>query len=491
MHEKLDVLLVSPYTLRQDPKEQQIMKPYPALGLLYIAAALRQEPGLSIEVFDNTFTRQDSEFSTALRVKKPKIVGVHANIVCREVAGRMIREAKAAGAIVITGGPDPSTYEDLYLKDYGADYLVLGEGETTARDLVRTLLNGEDVSLIQGVAYLKNGEIFRTPGRPMVKDIDVFPMPAWDMLDMEPYLTSWRKKHGYTSLHIMTSRGCPFSCNWCSKEIFARTFRQHSPQRVTDEMVYLKQTYGVDQLWLADDLVGVNKKWMVRWQDEVVKRDAAVPYECLTRVDLVNETLLQQLKDTGCWKIYYGAESGSQKVLDAMHKETSLEEIYRARRLSQDYGIQVGFFMMFGYPGEEMADIKLTEKMLMDLVPDSAGFSVAYPLRGTPFYEQIKAEMEPMQHQWNSTNENRLLFTARYPNRYYALTIRSLLKRMQVKRDRRSRKFYPALPLDLGKIAAYETGRQVILLTSEWRKKRKATTKKQLAVEGSNPTSAS
>ncbi len=484
MHEKLDVLLVSPYTLRQDPKEQQIMKPYPALGLLYIAAALRQEPGLKIEIYDNTFTKQDSEFSQTLKARKPRIVGIHANIVCREAAGKMIREAKEAGAIVITGGPDPSTYEDMYLNDFGADYLVLGEGETTATELVRALLAGEDITPVQGVAFMKEGKIFRTPARVMVKDIDVFPMPAWDMIDMEPYLTSWRKKHGYTSLHIMTSRGCPFSCNWCSKEIFSRTFRQHSPKRVTDEMVYLKQTYGIDQLWLADDLVGVNKKWMARWREEVVSRNAAVPYECLTRVDLVNETLMGQLKDTGCWKIYYGAESGSQKVLDAMNKETSLEEIYKARKLSREFGIQVGFFMMFGYPGEELADVKLTEKMLMDCLPDSAGFSVAYPLRGTPFYEQIKAEMQPQQHQWSSTNENRLLFTARFPNQYYTLTIRSLLKRMQVKRDLQQRKLKPALLLDFGKIAAYEGGRAAVLWRSEWHKKRKATIKQKAEVVG-------
>lgn len=484
MHEKLDVLLVSPYTLRQDVKEQQIMKPYPALGLLYIAAALRQEPGLTIEIFDNTFTQDAKAFSRTLAARKPRIVGIHANIVCREIAGKMIREAKEAGAIVMTGGPDPSTYEDMYLRDFGADYLVLGEGETTARDLVRTLLTGGDVGLVQGLGYLKDGAVFRTPARHMVKDIDVFPMPAWDMLDLQPYFEGWRKKHGYTSLHIMTSRGCPFSCNWCSKEIFARTFRQHSPQRVTDEMVHLKQTYGVDQLWLADDLVGVNKKWMTRWRDEVVSRNAAIPYECLTRVDLVNETLLQQLKDTGCWKIYYGAESGSQKVLDAMHKEAEVTEIYTARRLTKQANIQVGFFMMFGYPGEELADIKLTEKMLMDLVPDSAGFSVAYPLRGTPFYEQMKAQMQPQQHQWSSTNENRLLFEGRFPNRYYALTIRSLMKRMQVKRDVQARKFKPVLALDLGKIAAYETGRRAVLLRSEWRKKRKAALKTKVEVAG-------
>lgn len=426
----IDVLLVSAYRLAQDPLEQKLMKPYPSLGLLYVAAALR--PHCKVEILDMTF-RNESEIKKVLADKKPRIVGVHANIVCREGAGRVIGWAREAGAVVMAGGPDPSTYEELFLKDYGADYLVVGEAELTVVELVQAVLAEEPlqrIGEIAGLVYLKEGQITRSAPRPLVKNLDLLPMPAWDMLDLEPYFAAWRKRWGYTSLHIMTSRGCPFSCNWCSKEIFARSFRQHSPERVVDEMLLLRDHYKVDRIWLADDIVGPNKKWMARWHAEVLKRQAQIPFECLTRVDLVSETLIGQLKDTGCWKIYYGAESGSQKVLDAMNKETKVEEIYEATRLTRAAGIQVGLFIMFGYPGEELADIKLTEKMLKDLKPETAGFSVAYPLKGTPFYEAVKAEMAPQQHQWSSTNENRLLFKARFPNRYYNLTIRLLQKKL-------------------------------------------------------------
>ncbi len=474
----IDVLLVSPYRLAQDPLEQKLMKPYPALGLLYVAAALRSH--CRIEIFDMTF-REEGELAGVLAAKKPRIVGVHANIVCREGAGRVIRQAREAGAIVVAGGPDPSTYEELFLAEYGADFLVAGEAELTIVELVQSILKGEPAGRqqeIAGLVFLKDGKLARTAPRPLVKDLDKLPLPAWDLIDLEQYFAAWRKRWGYTSLHIMTSRGCPFSCNWCSKEIFARSFRQHSPQRVVDEMLLLRDHYGVDRLWLADDIVGPNKKWMARWQAEVNQRQARIPFECLTRVDLVNETLISQLKDIGCWKIYYGAESGSQKVLDAMHKETTVEEIYAATRLTRQVGIQVGLFIMFGYPGEELADLRRTERMLDDLQPESAGFSVAYPLKGTPFYEMVKAEMAPQQHQWSSTNENRLLFKARFPSQYYNLTIRRLQKRQSA---RQRPPLYPARAVDWGKAVIFDLMRRRVLRRSE---------RKRLAAAQSGPRSS-
>ncbi len=460
----IDVLLVSPYRLAQDALEQKLMKPYPSLGLLYVAAALR--PHCTVEILDMTF-RDESEIAQVLADKKPRIVGVHANVVCREGAGRVIRQAKEAGAIVVAGGPDPSTYEELFLGDYGADYIVQGEAELTVVELVQAVLAGESVERrqeIAGLVFLKDGKVTRSAARPMVKDLDTLPIPAWDMINLEQYFTAWRKRWGYTSLHIMTSRGCPFSCNWCSKEIFARSFRQHSPQRVVDEMLLLRDHYGVDRIWLADDIVGPNKKWMNRWHAEVMERKAQIPFECLTRVDLVNETTMKQLKEIGCWKIYYGAESGSQRILDAMNKETKIEEIYEATRITKAAGIQVGFFIMFGYLGEELSDVRLTEKMLKDLKPDTAGFSVAYPLKGTPFYEKVKEQIMPQQHQWSSTNENRLLFKARYPNRYYNLTIRMLQKRMAA---RQRPPLDPGRLVDYGKATIFNLMRQRVLRQSE------------------------
>jgi anaerobic magnesium-protoporphyrin IX monomethyl ester cyclase len=470
----IDVLLVAPYSLAQDPIEQKLMKPYPLLGLLYVAAALR--PHCVVEVLDMTF-QDESAVARVLATKKPRIVGVHGNIVCREGAASVIRQAKAAGATVIAGGPDPSTYEELFLGQYGADYIVAGEAEFTVVELVQALLSGEPpekIRTIAGLVFLKDGQVSRSNPRPLVKDLDLLPMPAWDMIDLEPYFSAWRKRWGYSSLHIMTSRGCPFNCNWCSKEIFARSFRQHSPERVVDEMLLLRDHYGVDRIWLADDIVGPNKKWMERWHVEVLQRQAQIPFECLTRVDLVDELTIRQLKDIGCWKIYYGAESGSQKVLDAMEKGIKVEQIYEATRITKAAGIQVGFFIMFGYLGEELEDIRLTEKMLKELQPETAGFSVAYPLKGTPFYEKVKAQMLPQQHQWVSTNENRLLFQARYPNRYYHLTIRRLQKQMAA---RQRPILHPGRLADYGKAFIYDLLRRNLLRQSKQQKPLPASSK--------------
>jgi radical SAM superfamily enzyme YgiQ (UPF0313 family) len=456
----LDILLVSPYQLAQDQLEQKLMKPYPALGLLYVAAALR--PDFSVEILDLTF-RQESEVAQVLADKKPRIVGLTANVVCREAAGRIIQQVKASGALVIVGGPDPSTYEELYLGEYGADYIVQGEAEITIKELVTAILAEQPPAQLQqipGLVFLKESKVSRSVARPLLKDLDSLPLPAWDLVDLDSYFAAWRKRWGYTCLHIMTSRGCPFSCNWCSKEIFARSFRQHSPQRVVDEMLLLRDRFGVDRLWLADDIVGPNKKWMAKWHSEVLARQAQIPFECLTRVDLINETTISQLKEIGCWKIYYGAESGSQKVLDAMNKETKLEEIYAATKLTKAADIQVGFFIMFGYPSETLRDIRQTEKMLATLKPDTAGFSVAYPLKGTPFYEQVKAQMSPQQHQWSSTNENRLLFQARYPNQFYNLTIRIQQKKMAARQYSLTT---PTRWVDYAKVGVFELMRWNVL----------------------------
>jgi radical SAM superfamily enzyme YgiQ (UPF0313 family) len=199
-------------------------------------------------------------------------------------------------------------------------------------------------------------------------------------------------------------------------------------------------------------LIGVQKKWVSAWREAVLAEDAAMPFECLSRADLLTHQMLAELKQIGCFRIYFGAESGSQRILDAMQKDTKVEEIYAASAMLKDAGIERGFFMMLGYPPEDATDIKLTERMLMEIVPEMVGFSVAYPLEGTPFYEKVKAQVPVQAEQWRSGNENRVLFNATYSTRYYAATIQRIQARLRLKRRRAiDRK----VPVDLARVAYY------------------------------------
>jgi anaerobic magnesium-protoporphyrin IX monomethyl ester cyclase len=236
------------------------------------------------------------------------------------------------------------------------------------------------------------------------------PFPARDLLDMDAYREHWRKKHGYWSLSIINTRGCPYACTWCQKGIFGRSYRSRSAANVAEEMALIKALYNPDQIRVVDDITGVDRDWVFEWREEVLRRDAAIPFECLSRVNLVDVPLLSALKDIGCQKIFFGAESGSQKVLNAMKKGTKVDQIYRAAEACRQVGIHVYFFMMVGYPGEEMEDLHLSVKMLTETLPDSFSTTIAYPLPGTEFYQQVRERIMHDGDDWAFTAENKLLF---------------------------------------------------------------------------------
>ena len=176
---------------------------------------------------------------------------------------------------------------------------------------------------IRGLAYRNEaGEAVRTPARPLRKNIDEIPFPARDLLDLEAHRRAWRARHGFYSLSIIASRGCPYECAWCQKGVFGRSYRPRIPESVAEEMRQIKAHYHPDQLRIVDDVMGIDRRWVKRWRDAVVGKDAAIPFECLSRVDLVDRDVLGWLKEAGCIRIAFGAESGSQKVLDAMTKGT-------------------------------------------------------------------------------------------------------------------------------------------------------------------------
>ena len=434
-----DILLGHAYFLKYDVIERRVMKPYPPLGILYLSAYLKRA-GFEVEVFDATF--QDfADFHHVLERVQPRIVGLYANIITRANVFRLAEMSKENGVEhVIVGGPDASEWCDQYFQ-HGVDIIGTNEGELTLEELVPRLQDRgrEGLEDVAGIIFNKGGFPYRTPPRPVIADLDTLPWPDRDALQMDDYFDAWKSRHGESSVSLITARGCPFHCSWCSAEVFGHTHRQRSPKDVVDEMLMLKERYDTDIMWISDDVLTINRSWSFEFFKEIKQRNAIHPFECLSRADLVDRDILTGLRDSGCFRIWYGAESGSQKVLDSMRKGTKVEQVREACRMTQELGMEAGFFILLGYPEETTADIRLTIDFLKETMPDVIGTSVAFPIKGTEFYERVEDRIIVGEN-WSSRNENKLLFKGRYPKLYYWFAARWLVKEVSVARMRREEK---------------------------------------------------
>jgi len=453
-----DILLGHAYFLKYDVIERRVMKPYPPLGILYLSAYLKRA-GFGVQVFDSTF-KDFEDFEAEVQRVKPRIVGLYANIITRDNVFRLARIAKANGVeFVIVGGPDASEWYDRYFAN-GVDIIGTNEGEQTLEELIPWLQQKGLTGLenVRGILFQRNGRVHRTPPRPAIADLDSLPWPDRDVLNMDEYFNAWKSHHGESSVSLITARGCPFHCAWCSSEVFGHTHRQRSPKDVVDEMLMLKERYKPDIMWISDDVLTINRKWTQEFVREVKARNAQHPYECLSRVDLVNRDILQGLRETGCFRIWYGAESGSQKILDSMQKETTVEQVREAARITQEMGMQAGFFILLGYPDETTSDIRMTIDFLKETRPDVVGTSVAFPIKGTEFYQRVEKRLMPDEN-WSSRNQNKLLFKGKYPRLYYWFAARWLVKEVNIDRMwRMTKRPYARIALESAKASVARLG---------------------------------
>ncbi|HTY38969.1 MAG TPA: radical SAM protein [Bacteroidota bacterium] len=425
------VLLTHSYSLRFDPKEHRAMTPYPPLGTLYAASWLRQS-GIPVSVHDVMFDQDESMFEQSLCSQHPEIVVIYDDQfnyltkMClsrmREAAFSMSRCAKAHGCTVVVFSSDATDHLAEYF-DHMVDFVILGEAEITLTELASHILSRHDgtADTIHGLAFKSGGEIRRTPPRRIFSTLDVLPFPAWDLADLTPYRLAWKRSHGSFSLNMVTTRGCPYHCNWCAKPIYGQVYHSRSPENVVDEMLMLKQHVAPEHIWFADDIFGLKPDWVRRFADLVTTRDAVIPFKCLSRVDLLlKEDTILHLRRAGCRTVWVGAESGSQKILDAMEKGTTVAQIYEASALLHKHGISVGFFLQYGYPGETFDDIAQTLRMVRECAPDELGISVSYPLPGTRFYDSVRAEMEAKRN-WVDSADLDIMFRGTYPREFYRI----------------------------------------------------------------------
>jgi anaerobic magnesium-protoporphyrin IX monomethyl ester cyclase len=287
---------------------------------------------------------------------------------------------------------------------------------------------------ILGLAFKRDGQVHVNPRRPDIKDLDALPFPAWELVDIPRYRALWQQRHGYYSMNLVTSRGCPYHCNWCAKPIWGQRYGVRSPGNVAAEMAWLKKTFAPDHIWFADDIFGLKPGWVERFADLVEANDARIPFKSLQRVDLIlkGETA-RALKRAGAQRVWVGAESGSQKILDAMEKGTRVEHIYAAARLLHEVGIEIGFFLQFGYPGETREDIEKTLQMVRDCRPDDIGMSVSYPLPGTRFFAAVQHELGTRQN-WLDSNDLAMLYHGPYSTAFYRVLHRRLHREFRAQR---------------------------------------------------------
>ena len=422
------ILFTHSYFYRFDQKQWATKQPYPPLGTIYAAAVMR-EAGYHVSLFDTALIDSPEKIIPVIQNEKPSYLVIYDDgfnyltKMCltnmREAAFRMAEIAKENGIVVIASSSDAADHYEKYIQ-HGVDFVIIGEGEVSLKELISSLDKGEtNYSNIDGLAFKTNGQITRTSARQIVKELDSFPKPSWDLIDVSAYKKIWMEGHGYFSINIATTRGCPFKCNWCAKPIYGNRYNSRSPQKVVDEIEFLMKNFNVKHFWMCDDIFGLKPGWVQEFRDLVKLKGLKFKYKIQSRVDLLlQEDTIAALAESGAETVWVGAESGSQKILDAMDKGTTTEQIYQATKLLKKNGIRPAFFLQFGYLGEEKEDIEKTINMVLDLMPEEIGISVSYPLPGTKFYDKVKEQLKEKTN-WTDSDELALMYKGTFSPLYY------------------------------------------------------------------------
>lgn len=437
----MKIVLTHGYFLSEDPKELQIMRPYPPLGILCIAAYLEQK-GIKADVYDSTFSSLDKLKSYFLD-ELPDIVGVYTNLMTKLNVLKIVSFVKSEPALghtkIILGGPEVRNHAKNFLK-YGADAIVFGEGEETMLELIEiySTQSNPDLTNIAGTAYRdKGGDVVINPERTLIKDINQLPFPDRSKINVQEYLDTWKKKHGISVLNVSTMRGCPYSCKWCSRAVYGSSYRRRDPRLVVDEIQYLQKNFSFDMIWFVDDVFTINHRWLREFVDVINSRKVTIRYEIITRADRLNEETVQLLQQSGCFRVWIGAESGSQKIIDAMDRRVKVEQVRTMIKLVQSYGMQAGTFIMLGYPGEDENDIKETLHHLKDSNPDQFTITVAYPIKGTPLYTEVEnvfIDKLP----WEISTDRDIDFKRTYNRQYYDHAVKWIQYEMEFYRMKKN-----------------------------------------------------
>lgn len=435
----LRILLTHAYFLNYDQKQRERAKPYPPLATLQLASLIR-DLGHQVSFFDSMLAEGVEQFNEHLVRHDPQLCIIYEdnfNFLSKMCLGRMraaackmVEAAKQRGAVVAVGGSDASDSPDPYL-NHGADVVMIGEGIAALITLVKHLdtvphkLNGARIERMEGIAFKSADGIRRVPAN-LAKSRDVsVGRTAWDLVDIDLYRRTWQLAHGFFSMNMASSRGCSFKCNWCSKPIWGNSYIQRDARDVAREMQHIKRRYDPDHIWFADDIFGMRPAWVRQFASHVRDLGASIPFTIQSRPDLLSDQAVSALREAGCAEVWMGAESGSQKILDAMDKGTTILDVRAARERLRQAGIRGSFFIQLGYLGETFSDILETRRLIRESVPDDIGVSVSYPLPGTKFYETVRADLG-VKENWDESNDLEMMFQGTYRSDFYR-AVRDLL----------------------------------------------------------------
>jgi radical SAM superfamily enzyme YgiQ (UPF0313 family) len=438
----MKLILTHGYFLNEDPAEQRIMKPYPPLGILYISAYLK-EHGIDNKIFDTTFSSK-SELKKYLVEEKPDYIAIYVNLMTKVNVLEIIRFIKSTESIknakIILGGPEVR-YNATDLLKHGTDFAVIGEGEETTLELINKLemKNGYDLNSIKGIGFKdENGKIIFSPERSLIADIDTLPFPNRNGIDISKYQQVWKKHHSLDAISVSTMRGCPYTCRWCSRAVYGLTYRRRSPEKVVEELLHIKTKYNPDTIWFVDDVFTISHKWLTGFNEELKNNKLKIKYECITRADRMNEEVIKTMKESGCFRVWIGAESGSQRIIDAMDRRVKVEQVREMIKLSRKHGLQAGTFIMLGYPGETERDIEETINHLKLSDPDHFTITIAYPIKGTEFFQEIETN-QVNAFDWEKQTDRNRDFKRTYPRRYYDFAVRRVVNEVKLHQSKKNK----------------------------------------------------
>lgn len=422
------ILFTHSYFLQFDPKQWEMMQPYAPLGTLYAAALLR-EHGFEVGLHDVMFENDPRSILPVIDAFQPDILVIYDDgfnyltKMCltnmREAAWQMARLARERNCLTIVASSDSTDHFQEYLEQ-GLDYVILGEAELTLLTLIQSVSDGPTMpESIPGLVFRKGDQLINTGKRPVITDLDQLPFPAWDLVNVEQYRNAWLNKSGYFSINFATTRGCPYKCNWCAKPIYGNRYNARTPQHVVDELKALHRRYRFDHVWFCDDIFGLKPGWVKEFAALLHREGLRIKFKIQSRADLLlKDEQVKPLAEAGCATVWMGAESGSQKILDAMDKGTTVEQIALATRMLKEQHIEVAFFIQFGYLGETKEDIALTLNMIDTLKPDIIGISVSYPLPGTAFFEKVKKDLGNKSN-WTDSDDLAMMFKGTFNADFY------------------------------------------------------------------------
>ena len=409
------------------------MKPYPPLGLLYVSGYLLSK-NIPNDVFDSTFYSKTEQLDFILE-KRPQVIAIYTNLMTKIEVVKLIQILKTQEfgfPKIILGGPDV-TYNIANYLNTGADFLVIGEGEETTFELYQAIINKADFSIIAGIAYLENGNVIQTPARTKFKELDELPLPNRDAIPNQKYLDTWKNNHGESSMTISTQRGCPYTCKWCSTAVYGQSYRRRPAHLVAQEMKMLKDKYQPDAIWFVDDVFTISHKWLAAFHEEVVRQNAQIRFECITRAERLNDEILRLLKEAGCFRIWIGAESGSQKIIDLMDRRVDIQHVKKMIQDTNAMGIETGTFIMLGYPGEDEKDIRDTIQYLKDANPSQYTITIAYPIKGTSLYNEVEKDIIS-QPDWQTSTDRQIDFKRKYSRKYYDFAVKKVVNEVELHR---------------------------------------------------------